>query len=500
MHRTLRSILCALFAALTVLPLAADDKTTTDEKTQKVIDDCRATGLPLIIIETEDGVDPSYSYIYPPDGCWGVGITNLSKPHGRLVYTVDGDTLYDSGTYEHERSGMTIRARGNTSAGVGVRPSYKVKLTKKFDLLFRDDPDYKNKHWVLLNISQAYHVKYFAGAALGRWLRFPYVPSGKYVNVVINGTYAGPYILSENVKRDKKRVDVDKSGYILENDAYWWNTTDSTFKGHVLNYAMAYSFKYPESDELTPETYKYIAKYVNDFEDCLTSYGDVSQWVDLNSFARWVLGHDILGTYDAGGSNMFLTKNDTLDSPLCMGPLWDIDSAFRTTDEYATIHWSPYAFYYNYFFLHKNFVETYLNMWQQRRDGLKDYVVSQVDSLLADQGDALELSYKLFYKYYRISRYRVDDNYKEFTQWMDRRMVFLDSALVVMQNDLNPVVEVAAAPQRVEVFDLQGRLRATVSARAPRTAADLNLPAGVYIFRVLDTEGRLVTTEKRVLR
>jgi hypothetical protein len=51
--------------------------------------------------------------------------------------------------------------------------------------------------------------------------------------------------------------------------------------------------------------------------------------IDVESFARWLLAHDILGTWDSYGSNLFIARYDTLDSKVRMPVLWDFDTIFR---------------------------------------------------------------------------------------------------------------------------------------------------------------------------
>lgn len=109
--------------------------------------------IPLLTITTENGEFPTCEVVYPPEGCVGTGITANDYVCGRLVMTLDGETLYDSGDYIKDESGMRIKIRGNsTGASAGQKP-YKIKLSKKFDLLCRGDEGYNEKDWNLLKIS-----------------------------------------------------------------------------------------------------------------------------------------------------------------------------------------------------------------------------------------------------------------------------------------------------------------------------------------------------------
>ena len=137
--------------------------------------------IPLLSITTEDGAFPTCEIVYPPEGCVGTGI-EAEYVKGRLVMTLRKDTLYDSGEYVKDESGMRVKIRGNsTGASEGQKP-YKIKLSKKFDMLCRGDEDYKEKDWNLLKIST--WNPGFDGAESNQVL--DYSPSGNHMTGQIN--------------------------------------------------------------------------------------------------------------------------------------------------------------------------------------------------------------------------------------------------------------------------------------------------------------------------
>lgn len=90
--------------------------------------------LPLLDITTNDGAEPTATVVNPPEGCLGQSIVSEHVP-GRLVITLEGDTLYDSGDYVKGESGMRMKIRGNTTGANLAQHPYKLKLSKKADLL-----------------------------------------------------------------------------------------------------------------------------------------------------------------------------------------------------------------------------------------------------------------------------------------------------------------------------------------------------------------------------
>lgn len=57
---------------------------------------------------------------------------------------------------------------------------------------------------------------------------------------------------------------------------------------------MGWTYKYPDAEDVDDAINGNIQAYVNDFEDALYSGKDVDEYIDLASFAKWILVHDIL--------------------------------------------------------------------------------------------------------------------------------------------------------------------------------------------------------------
>lgn len=174
----LRTVACSL-ALLLATVLQADDQ---------VLRETLGLGLPVLRVETVNHEFPSFDRLDPPEGCWGVGITNATKVPGSLtMYAADGTVAYESGEYRKDTSGMTIKVRGNTSAFWLKRP-FKIKLQKKADLLLRGDKRYEDKDWLLI---RDLGINTFEGFKVGELLGMEYVPGSRYVNVIFNGEYYG---------------------------------------------------------------------------------------------------------------------------------------------------------------------------------------------------------------------------------------------------------------------------------------------------------------------
>lgn len=444
--------------------------------------------IPLLSITTEDGAFPTCEIVYPPEGCVGTGI-EAEYVKGRLVMTLRKDTLYDSGEYVKDESGMRVKIRGNsTGASEGQKP-YKIKLSKKFDMLCRGDEDYKEKDWNLLKIST--WNPGFDGAesnfltALGfivsKAVGMEWTPGYKFVNLVMNDKYMGMYYLTDAVGRGDKRVDIKKSGYLIENDAYWWKE-DAYFKTGKQAGMFGYTFKYPDSDDVDEPTTLNIQNYLNEFEEVLSDEnGDVAEYIDLPMFARWIIAHDVLNSADEAGTNMYVYKNDfdeadPTSSKLKMGPLWDFDSAFKNPDDagkWSKLHESSY-FYYAELFKHEDFRKAYTDAWAEIKPGLLDNVKAGFNELKSAYGQSIDESMELHKTAYPAECQRsLQAQADELTAKISERISDIDMLTGQYVTGIGGIETASGKTQVVRIFDIYGTECSTKDIES--------LPKGVYI-------------------
>ncbi|MBO7609307.1 MAG: CotH kinase family protein [Muribaculaceae bacterium] len=283
----------------------------------------------IMDITTVNGEFPTCDYIDSPPNGWGKSITNNFKVPGRMKISWGENLLYDSGDYAEGISGMTIRIRGNSSAYAPAKP-YKIDLQKKADLLFRNNPSYNDKDWVLIrDIYQNAMIGYETCTLLG----MQWTPSYGYVSLILNDEYMGLYMLVESVKRNTNcRINITKQGFLFEYDSYWW-TQDYHIPSALYN-MMRYTVKYP--DPLTASDKQYLEQRISEYETSVLN-GTYDQQIDVPSLAKWCLGLDILGINDAAGANRFLTLYDR-NSKIVVPTMWDFDSAEKYGDIWSRTH------------------------------------------------------------------------------------------------------------------------------------------------------------------
>lgn len=426
------------------------------------IENISQIGLPVVNIITVDGVEPTCDYVTHPEGSMGEGITNNNKVPCRITISKNGEILYDSGEYIKDESGATIKINGNTSAYHNNKP-YKLKLEKKADLLFRNDNKYKDKEWRLMK--DAVTLKTVIGLKVNELVGLPWTPAYQVCNVFLNNDYRGCYLLIESVKRNSDcRLDVDKkTGYIIERDAYWWNE-EKYFCTYYFSSLQLYrwTWKYPDEDDVTEDQENYIREYINSAEKSLET-GNYDEYIDVNSFASWLLGHDILGTWDSGGSNLFVIKyDDSSTSLLKMANMWDFDTIFKLEKGSLTrYHQNDFDFYYPLLLHSQNraFVAAYKKKWEKIRESITQNIKDYILSFVNEQGEALQTSRLYYQERWNKELTTVEQDVQEAFSWFDEHLPLLNSAINEYQDDSDCIEDIHTAHEYESkaFFNIQGQ-------------------------------------------
>ena len=387
-------------------------------------DSIKAIGLPVITIETVDGEEPTCERAEPPEeeGAVGMGITNVTKVPGHLVITLGGDTLYDSGPYVKDSTGMRVKIRGNSSAYTPKKP-YKVKLERKADLLLRGDEEkYADRDWVLLKDPW---FRLHIGFETGRLIGMEWTPAHRYVNLVMNGDYRGLYLLCEPVERNTRcRISTEKSGFIAESDPFWWLeplNIPSSLMPHFR-----WTLKYPDSDDVAEEELSFITRELERIEKAVKGT-DYPSCIDVESWARWLLAHEILGTEDCYGSNIFVACNDSLGSKARMPVLWDFDSIFQMEDDWSNVH--NHRFFFNRLLSSANgaFRQAYRTLWEEIRRSVFDGILSYIDGYaISEEAGAVDAAMRLDADRWHSEYTSFHDHLDKARAWFNTREAWLE--------------------------------------------------------------------------
>lgn len=260
----------------------------------------KQTGLPVLYMNTESGH----------------GITSKTQFVNGDVTIVGTETLPGLPS-----ASCRIRGRGNTTWSWPKKP-YLIAFDEQQSLFGLP----RHKRWVLLaNFMDRTLMRNLVSMKVSSLTSLAWTPHCVPVELVLNGKHQGSYLLIEQVRVDKDRVNISKEeGYLLELDFHY----DNEFQWKERN--IPFAVKYPDPDDLTPVQKSYIRDYIkevsdviygNDFKDPEKGY---ALYLDINSFIdEWIV-YEVMCNHELGNPGSVFFHKDK-DGLLTAGPVWDFD-------------------------------------------------------------------------------------------------------------------------------------------------------------------------------
>lgn len=345
--------------------------------------------LPVLNIETHSGKDPSCEQAINSAGGWGSSVTNNEYEPSRLMLREGEITTYNGV--------CSVKVWGNTSALLEKKP-YRLELQTATNLIDITDTNGAHTQWNLL--PKGTNLTEMVGHLVAELCGSQWQPKCRYVNLILNGDWKGMYMLFEAVSVSDNRCNLSESGFLIENDAYWWNEEKPSFALSTQEqHPLKFTFQYPQDKALTEEVVLRVQKYMSAFTEALCNDNpDYQYYIDLEACAGWLLTHTIMGTYDGGGSNMFWYKpdyipTDPLSTKLVMGPAWDFDSSFICKEEPRVVQSN--INYCAELLQQESFRKTYARQWREIGPVLKESVAAKIEEIKNQQGLAIEQSRQL---------------------------------------------------------------------------------------------------------
>ena len=302
-------------------------------------------------------------------------------------------------------------------------------------------------------------LTYTLDASLGHWS-----PRCRFVELFLNGSYEGVYVLMEKIKRNKNRVDIAKllttdntgenltGGYIIKIDkttgggGEGWSSTFNNVVGRTF-----YQYDYPKAKEITSIQKSYIQAYIRNMEYALnaenyTFAGNYHEFLNDSSFIDFMIINELAKNVDGYrlSSYLYKGKNDRVNC----GPIWDFNLTYGNADYYNG--WRTDGFQYNAFLgndgwqnpfwwnkLMKDpdYVKKLKRRWSSlRKNELSNQRVSFViDSLTSLISEAKDRNYQRWTGVIGIDiwpNYFVGNSYTEEVNWMKNwvslRLTWLD--------------------------------------------------------------------------
>ena len=347
----------------------------------------------------------------------------------------------ENGSVEYEGGGLDeIKGRGNSSWTLDKKP-YHLNLSAGAPLLGMDS----SRHWVLLSNGwdrtciRNKLVYDFAGKTA-----LPWTPECRCVDLYINGTYAGLYLLSEQVEFGTGRIDPSDPGNsflaeithlrkIGKNDLFY--RTDS---GRY--------FKIVEPEKLHEKRLSSICRTLQKTEDAILSLTEDSPWpdfLDLDSFVRRYLVDEIFLDVDSDGSSSYYYW-DASEHSMFAYPVWDFDLScgnpshditdYTVNPEQLFAKNSPYyeKMYANRVFF-RRMTELYRTEFLPLYEALLEEELPRLESLVIRSERMNSVRWSDMYRSMRDGMESDAEKHAELHSFLKKRDVFLRSAWIDMK-------------------------------------------------------------------
>jgi hypothetical protein len=376
------------------------------------------TGLPVITINTKTGkaIASKEEYV-----------------------TADIEIVDPNNNSNNIKTEVDIRGRGNTTWNAPKKP-YRLRFPRK-QAVFGLTPA---KSWVLLaNYQDTTLLLNSTAFKLGELFDFPFTSHYVHVEVIVNGSYEGSYMLTEQIQTGKGRVDIDETdGFLAEIDGHY----DEAPKFLTPILEMPVMIKHPE--DLPEEAgYDFVKDAINELEAALfsdsfpnTRYLDL---INVDVFVDYILINELTRNVDIQmPHSVYLYKDGKTGSKIGLGPLWDFDYGFDYSNAGRRFWGNRYfndetGMYYNTkfregsgqkffarFFDDPFFRRKYKERWNEKYDSL-----AGMELFFDEMAAMLEASQKLNARVWWWKNVNYKEEIERMKTWWSNRVAYLNTEI-----------------------------------------------------------------------
>lgn len=409
--------------------------------------------LPLMIINTNEQEIPDDPRIVADMGIIDNGNGVLNKPEdpwnaysGKISIERRGKSSYN---FEKKSYSIELQNEDGSNNNVSI-----LGLPEENDFVLYGP--YSDKT-MIKNV-----LTYELFRRTGRW-----APRTRYVEIILNDEYRGVYVLTEKLKRDKNRVDIDKitpedvtneeisGGYILRRDktdgvavTEWWRSSVD----QPYHETMWYQYFDPRYSELTVFQSLYIRKWMEDFDETMSGeefahpQSGYRKYIRTKSFIDMMFINEISkGIDNYLFSTYFYKENDNDGGQLVAGPPWDYNLGYGNLDygegwdAKETYGWcypqGSRVYWYERLMEDEIYRDKVYCRWSEHRAGIfsDENIIGIIDSCVNVLGDAIERNYS---KYPTLGKYiwpaiePIPETYEEevfnLKEWLIGRLAWMD--------------------------------------------------------------------------
>lgn len=331
----------------------------------------QSSGVASMYIDTESG---NMNYIHATKGNEEKGTLRLVTSDGNLDY--EGELKY-------------IKGRGNSTWENCEKKPYSIKLLEEAELLGMDAA----QKWILIaNAEDTSQLRNKIVYDFASEIGLAYSPEAQWVNLYLNGSYAGLYLLCERNEVSESRVDISSDdGFLvsmelegrLEEHPYVQTQENQYFRIHF--------------PEVANGDTSGIAETLQSMENAILSEDGIDansgkSWqeqIDLESWVKKYLVEEVFGNIDACAISQFFYWDETNEGgKLYAGPVWDYDYTMGNEANWQLS--ATDAFYANRLHVRENIDTPWFNALYQKEDFYDMMVNVYADEFLPELQELLE--------------------------------------------------------------------------------------------------------------
>ncbi len=223
-----------------------------------------------------------------------------------------------------------IRGRGNATWQREKKP-FQINFEEKIAVLGMK----KSKTWLLLNNypdgSLSRNALWYQ---LAKEMDMPYSVEFEPIDLYINNEYQGNYLVTSKVEVEENRVNLGLDDVLIEIDDH------DSLEQLTLNSERKFEIHYPNLEDFTKENKKKVeenvTKYLKKVDELIknpkTTTEELTQYIDLESFAKYYWMQEISLNMDATINSFYLYIKDGI---LYAGPVWDMDATMNRSYLYT---------------------------------------------------------------------------------------------------------------------------------------------------------------------
>lgn len=329
-----------------LLPAPREENPTAGINPDFTVNEKFSSHLPLVILDM-NGKEPPITTVLLEEETRYVTLDDVEPYISGRLQIIDNESGVNRVTDAPDvESVIDIKRRGNNSM-MYDKPQYLVKLLTEsgqnndLDLLGMG----AEHEWVLNgSMADKSMMRNYMAYRLSHEIR-DFAPDSHYCEVLIKTkdgyAYQGVYLLIENVRQGKNRVDIAEfspsqpyNSFLVRRDRY--DEKDDRLleidvpQGSIVPHASYFYYIYPNRYDITPEHKAYIESVLTKVETILYSddpniFGQYPDYLDVDNFVDYFVINEFFGSYDAGQYSTYLYQD--VGGKLKIGPVWDFDGS-----------------------------------------------------------------------------------------------------------------------------------------------------------------------------